>query len=231
MGLEKIELEKMETVVMVTGEEPAPVPRVPNRYEKVFQPCLVELLGTMFFVFFGCTSVIENVPGSGRLQPALVHGLLVFVLVAVMDKISGSHFNPPFTLAIYLCGGMELVMVGPYLASQLIGGVLGAAMSKVMTPADHYLNTTGAAFDILKSEKQLPAAIFAEVSMTCLITLVVLMVAVNTKTKTPLGPILGGRVRDLHEPGPGFRPSGGALIAAALLRLLLGDEKMRLIMK
>lgn len=44
---------------------------------------------------------------------------------------SGSHFNPPFTLAIYLCGGMELMMVGPYLVSQLIGGVLGAGMAKV----------------------------------------------------------------------------------------------------
>lgn len=44
---------------------------------------------------------------------------------------SGSHFNPPFTIAIYLCGGMELVMVGPYLVSQLIGGVLGAGMAKV----------------------------------------------------------------------------------------------------
>lgn len=44
---------------------------------------------------------------------------------------SGSHFNPPFTLAIYLCGGLELSMVVPYLACQMIGGVLGAAMAKV----------------------------------------------------------------------------------------------------
>lgn len=44
---------------------------------------------------------------------------------------SGSHFNPPFTLAIYLCGGMELKMVAPYLACQLVGGMLGAAMAKV----------------------------------------------------------------------------------------------------
>lgn len=47
------------------------------------------------------------------------------------SSFSGSHFNPPFTIAIYLCGGMELMMVGPYLVSQLIGGVLGAGMAKV----------------------------------------------------------------------------------------------------
>lgn len=44
---------------------------------------------------------------------------------------SGSHFNPPFTLAIYLCGGLDMNMVFPYLACQLLGGVLGAAMAKV----------------------------------------------------------------------------------------------------
>lgn len=44
---------------------------------------------------------------------------------------SGSHFNPPFTLAIFLCGGLDTYMVIPYLACQLVGGVLGAAMAKV----------------------------------------------------------------------------------------------------
>lgn len=44
---------------------------------------------------------------------------------------SGSHFTPPFTLAIYLCGGLQMNMVLPYLACQLLGGVLGAAMAKV----------------------------------------------------------------------------------------------------
>lgn len=62
----------------------------------------------------------------------------------------------------------------------------------MMTPADRYLNATGAAFDILKSESQLCGAIFGEVAMTCLVTMVVLLVAVNGKTKTPLAPFLVG---------------------------------------
>lgn len=52
-------------------------------------------------------------------------------LTRSFSSCSGSHFNPPFTIAIYLCGGMKLFMVVPYLISQLLGGVLGAAMSKV----------------------------------------------------------------------------------------------------
>ncbi|KAA8581201.1 hypothetical protein FQN60_002782 [Etheostoma spectabile] len=225
MGEEKMEME--DSTLMEKGRKP-PAPKPPNKYETLFQPCLAETVGTMFFVFVGCVSVIENVPAAGRLQPALVHGLAVAVLVAVMDNISGSHFNPPFTIAIYLCGGMELMMVGPYLVSQLIGGLFGA--------------------------------IFGEVAMTCLVTMVVLLVAVNSKTKTPLAPFLvgctvivnvlaGGDISGTClNPARAFGPAlmtnywtyhwvywvgpiGGGLVAAALLRLILGDDKLRVVMK
>ncbi|XP_042364306.1 aquaporin-8a.2 [Plectropomus leopardus] len=261
MGVENMEMEDTDSTLMEKGTKKVPVPRPPNKYETLFQPCLAEIVGTMFFVFIGCVSVIENVPAAGRLQPALVHGLAVAVLVAVMDNISGSHFNPPFTIAIYLCGGMELMMVAPYLVSQLIGGVLGAGMAKMMTPADRYLNATGAAFDILKEESQLSRAIFGEVAMTCLITMVVLLVAVNGKTKTPLAPFLVGCTVIINvlaggdisgtclNPARAFGPAvmtnyywiyhwvywvgpiGGGLVAAALLRLILGDNKLRVVMK
>uniref|UniRef100_A0A4W6GAU8 Aquaporin 8b n=1 Tax=Lates calcarifer TaxID=8187 RepID=A0A4W6GAU8_LATCA len=251
MGVEKMEMEDTDSTLMEKGKKP-PVSKPPNKYETMIQPCLAEIVGTMFFVFIGCVSVIENVPAAGRVQPALVHGLAVAVMVAVMDKISGSHFNPPFTIAIYLCGGMELMMVGPYLVSQLIGGVLGAGMAKT--------NMLRAAFDILKSESQLSGAIFGEVAMTCLVTMVVLLVAVNSKTKTPLAPFLvgctviinilaGGDVSGTClNPARAFGPAvmanywiyhwvywvgpiGGGLVAAALLRLILGDDKLRVVMK
>ncbi|XP_028990930.1 aquaporin-8a.2 [Betta splendens] len=258
MGVEKMEMKEAASALMEKGEKP-PASK-PSKYEKLFQPCVAELVGTMFFVFIGCVSVIENVPAAGRLQPALVHGLAVAVMVAVMDNISGSHFNPPFTIAIYLCGGMELIMVGPYIVSQLIGGVLGAGMAKIMTPAGRYLNATGAAFDILKSQDQLSGAIFGEVAMTCLVTMVVLLVAVNSKTKTPLAPFLVGCTVIINvlaggdisgtclNPARAFGPAvmanywtyhwvywvgpiGGGVVAAALLRLILGDNKLRLVMK
>ncbi|XP_036936739.1 aquaporin-8-like [Acanthopagrus latus] len=259
MGVEKMELEDTDSALLERGRKP-PVSRSPSKYETLIQPCMAEIVGTMFFVFIGCVSVIENVPAAGRLQPALVHGLAVAVMVAVMDNISGSHFNPPFTIAIYLCGGIELTMVGLYLVSQLIGGVLGAGMAKLMTPADRYLNATGAAFDILKSESQLSGAIFGEVAMTCLVTMVVLLVAVNGKTKTPLAPFLVGCTVIINilaggdisgtclNPARAFGPAlmtnywtyhwvywvgpiGGGLVAAALVRLILGDDKLRVIMK
>ncbi|XP_017560942.1 aquaporin-8a.2 [Pygocentrus nattereri] len=257
MEEEKMELKEVDRSSQERAKKAA---KPPSMFERMIQPCIAELVGTMFFVFIGCVSVIENVEAAGRLQPALVHGLAVAVLVACMAEISGSHFNPPFTIGIFLCGGIQMSLAVLYLVCQLIGGVLGAAMSKVMTSKENYMNATGAAFTILKSDDQLGAAIFAEMAMTCLVTMVVLLGAVNGKSKSPLVPFMvgctviinilaGGDVsgtclNPARALGPALMagywtyhwvywvgPIGGGLIAAALVRLLLGDEKIRVIMK
>lgn len=85
MGEEQIEMG--DSALMVPMKTKPVLKPQPNKYERLYQPCLAEIVGTLFFVFIGCVSVIENVPEAGRLQPALVHGLAVAVLVAVMDKI------------------------------------------------------------------------------------------------------------------------------------------------
>ncbi|XP_034395904.1 aquaporin-8b [Cyclopterus lumpus] len=259
MADKKMEMGEVGASLMPSESTPAPA-RPPNKFEKLFQPCLAEVVGTTFFVFIGCVSVIENVESAGRLQPALVHGLAVAVMVACMAEISGSHFNPPFTLAIYLCGGMEMNMVAPYIASQLVGGVLGAAMAKMMTSRENFAKAHGAAFALLQPGSEIGGAVFGEVAMTCLVTMVVLLGAVNTKTRSPLVPFMvgctvvinilaGGDVsgtclNPARAFGPaivsnywGYHwvywvgPTTGGLIAAALVRLLLGDRKIRLFLK
>ncbi|XP_023677846.1 aquaporin-8b [Paramormyrops kingsleyae] len=259
MAEDRLELRDMEKN-LIRDSRKAKEGGSPSRMERMIQPCAAELLGTMFFVFIGCVSVIEDVESAGRLQPALVHGLAIVVLVACMAEISGSHFNPAFTIPIYLCGGMELVMVGPYIISQLVGGVIGAAMSKVMTTKAKYEEATGAAFTVLRSEEQVARALFAEGAMTSLIALVVLLGAVNHKSRTPLVPFMaggtvvinilaGGNVsgtclNPARALGPALMtnywsyhwvywvgPILGGLVAAALVRFLLGDNKTRLILK
>ncbi|XP_051570209.1 aquaporin-8-like [Myxocyprinus asiaticus] len=258
MAENKVELHSMEKALMDKMKGHAV--REPNLYERIFQPCIAELVGTTFFVFIGCVSVIENVEALGRLQPALVHGLAVAVLVACMAEISGSHFNPPFTIAVYLCGGMELKMVAPYLVSQFTGGLLGATMAKGITSNENYAKAQGAAFTVLQPDDQIVKALFGEIAMTCLITMVVLLGAVNDRSKSPLVPFMigctviinvlaGGGVsgtclNPARALGPAVLtnywthhwvywvgPISGGLIAAALVRLLLGDNNMRLLMK
>ncbi len=79
---EKLELEELNKTFLKKNE-----PKPLAKYERIIQPCVAELVGTTFFVFIGCVSVIENVEAAGRLQPALVHGLAVAVLVACMAEI------------------------------------------------------------------------------------------------------------------------------------------------
>lgn len=81
-----MELGDVGASLMASDSKKAPV-KPPNKFERLVQPCLAELVGTMFFVFIGCVSVIENVEAAGRLQPALVHGLAVAVMVACMAEI------------------------------------------------------------------------------------------------------------------------------------------------
>jgi len=86
MAHEKMEMGEVGASLMPSESTAAPA-RPPNKFEKLFQPLLAEVVGTTFFVFIGCVSVIENVESAGRLQPALVHGLAVAVMVACMAEI------------------------------------------------------------------------------------------------------------------------------------------------
>jgi len=61
-----------------------------------------------------------------------------------------------------------------------------------MTPAENYSKAQGAAFAVLQSDEQLGGALFGEMAMTCLVTVVVLLGAVNGKTRSPLVPFTVG---------------------------------------
>ncbi|NXL63124.1 AQP8 protein, partial [Chordeiles acutipennis] len=67
--------------------EVKPKPVQPHWYERYIQPCVAELLGTTLFIFVGCLSVIEDTEGTGRLQPALVHGLAAGLTIAILGDV------------------------------------------------------------------------------------------------------------------------------------------------
>ncbi|NXU99669.1 AQP8 protein, partial [Cettia cetti] len=67
--------------------EGKPRPPRPRWYERHVQPCLAELLGSALFIFIGCMAVLEDSGGTGRLQPALAHGLALGVTVTVLGDV------------------------------------------------------------------------------------------------------------------------------------------------
>lgn len=61
-----------------------------------------------------------------------------------------------------------------------------------MTSRESFAKAHGGAFALLQSKEAVGGALFAEVAMTCLVTLVVLLGAVNARTRSPMAPFLVG---------------------------------------
>ncbi|XP_042364038.1 aquaporin-8a.1 [Plectropomus leopardus] len=227
-------------------------------FEEYVQPCLAELFGTGLFVFVGCASVIGNVETSGVIQPAVAHGLALGVLIMVLGQISGGHFNPAVSLSVYLCGGMKLPLLVPYVLAQMLGGMVGAGLTKAIFPFSVYDASNGGAFDLITND--LGKTTLAEVMMTLFLTTVVCMGAINSQTRSPLvafcigltvtanifagGSVSGACMNPARAFGPAVAanhwnqhwiywvgPVCGALLTVSFTRLLFGDQKTRLVLK
>ncbi|XP_068062458.1 aquaporin-8 [Anomalospiza imberbis] len=232
----------------------------PRWYERRVQPCVAELLGSALFIFIGCLSVLEDSGGTGRLQPALAHGLALGVTVAVLGDISGGHFNPAVSLGVWLVGGLHMTMLIPYWLSQLCGGVIGAGLAKAVAPSERFGNASGGAFGGIAADEQVPAVLAAEIVLSSFLLLVVCMGAINGRTSTPLAPLCiglavtadilagGGVSGACMNPARAFGPAlvancwdyhwvywvgpmVAALLVGVLVRLLMGDQDTRLLLK
>uniref|UniRef100_A0A8C2SE40 Aquaporin-8 n=1 Tax=Capra hircus TaxID=9925 RepID=A0A8C2SE40_CAPHI len=159
-------------------------------YERLVQPCLVELLGSALFIFIGCLSVIENGPDTGRLQPALAHGLALGLVIATLGNISGGHFNPAVSLAAMLVGGLKLTMLSQLSLHPHCGA--DHCSPQVVSPEERFWNATGAAFVTVQESEQVAGAVVAEIILTTLLALTVCMGAINQKTLGPLAPLCIG---------------------------------------
>lgn len=93
---------------------------------------ITELIGTFFLVLtIGCT-VIDG--GAGVIAPLAI-GSALMVMVFAGGHISGAHYNPAVTLAVWLRGRCEKKDVGPYMVAQILGAVLAAFVVKFLKPA------------------------------------------------------------------------------------------------
>lgn len=97
-----------------------------NRY-------VVEFLGTFFLVFTIGNVVIE--PGAGNMAPLAI-GAVLMVMIYAGGHISGAHYNPAITLAVYLRGKCSAKDVGPYMGSQIAAAVLAAMLVNILKGPD-----------------------------------------------------------------------------------------------
>ncbi len=86
---------------------------------------LVEFIGTFFLVTTIGATVIE--PGAGGLAPLAI-GSSLMVMIFAGGHVSGGHYNPAVTLAVFLRGKCPGKDVGPYMGAQVLGAVLAAVI-------------------------------------------------------------------------------------------------------
>jgi len=86
---------------------------------------ITEFIGTFFLVLtIGCTIV----PGAAGVIAPLAIGSVLMVMIFAGGHISGGHYNPAVTLAVWLRGRCDTKDVVPYLISQVLAAVVAAAV-------------------------------------------------------------------------------------------------------
>ena len=105
---------------------------------KISQCLLAEALGTFFLCFAGiaailCTQEPIN-SGAGLVGVALAHGLALSVAVNAFGGISGAHFNPAVTIAMFLSGRTKLDTAVQYILTQLLAASVASYLCVQLFP-------------------------------------------------------------------------------------------------
>ena len=82
---------------------------------------LTELIGTFFLVLTVITAVNES-PGFA----AIGIGAVLMVMVYAGGHVSGGHYNPAVSIAVFLRGRLAPAELLPYWAAQLLGALAAA---------------------------------------------------------------------------------------------------------
>jgi aquaporin Z len=99
-----------------------------------------EFIGTFILCFIGIASILSTTAavggGGGLVAVALAHGVAVTLAVHIFGGISGAHINPAVTAGMLVTARIKLPLAALYVAAQLAGAVVGAALCRAVFPGD-----------------------------------------------------------------------------------------------
>src|SRR3978361_1378808 len=91
-----------------------------------------EVIGTFWLTFAGCGSAVIAAAfpqvGIGLVGVALAFGLTVVTMAYAIGHISGCHLNPAVSVGLVLGKRFPAKELLPYIAAQLVGGILGGGV-------------------------------------------------------------------------------------------------------
>ena len=134
-----------------------------------------EVLGTFILVFGGSTALAGSlVSPTVLLVAAFAFGLALLAGLYAFGEVSGGHFNPAVSLAMFLAGRLPSADLVRYWAAQFAGGILAAVALLIATSQDVVAATTtvpGVTGD--------GTAFFMEVLFTAIFVAVILQASVS----------------------------------------------------
>jgi MIP family channel proteins len=160
--------------------------------ERAGSALLAEAVGTFLFFFVGAGSVVlgdyvasTGGTGPGLLGVALAHGLALAVLASALGAVSGAHFNPAVTLAVWIMGKIASLRAVAYVVAQLVGA-LAAGLALKLVFADSW-QASNIGTPALGAGTTPAIGIGVEAVLTALLVLVVIGTMVD-----PRAPKIGG---------------------------------------
>lgn len=128
---------------------------------------LVEFIGTFGLVFtVGCTVL------TGQVLAPVAIGAVLMVLIYAGGHISGGHYNPAVSLAVYLRGRLDRHDLVRYWVAQLVAALIAAFFARVVINPSKVVTLSLSGHGIL-------AALLAEFIFTFALAYVVLNVATS----------------------------------------------------
>jgi len=131
---------------------------------------LVELIGTFILVATVGFTVLE--PGASALAPLAI-GSALMIMVYAGGHVSGGHYNPAVTLAVWMRGRCPTSDVPGYMIAQVVGALIAAFLVVFMKGTSA---ATAANPDVVR-------AVIAELLFTFALCYVVLNVATAKATE------------------------------------------------
>lgn len=97
----------------------------PAKQTQAMKKYLTEFIGTFFLVFTIGMTVIT--PGAGAFAPLAI-GSALMIMIYAGGHVSGGHYNPAVTLAVWLRGRCPATDVVPYWVSQILGSIIASEL-------------------------------------------------------------------------------------------------------
>ncbi len=143
-----------------------------------------EFIGTFWLVLGGCGSAVIAAAfpdvGIGLLGVSFAFGLTVLTMAFAIGHISGCHLNPAVSFGLWSGGRFSITELGPYIGSQVAGGIAGAAVLYIIASGQAGFDATAGGFASNGYGAHSPggysliAALVTEIVMTFMFLMIIL---------------------------------------------------------